>query len=271
MSTINVKFGNRNMALPKNSLDVRDITLIFNVQEEGLHIKVKEGEIWKNLLPQSNNLIPEALLPSGCTEALLIACEKVNSTPQSLQQAPVTSVISFTDRFQTISTASNNSGAYTAIGSRRGKRALPVPMKRLYEETKSNYVSTKRRKTNCYMKNISVTHVKSNGSLETVFDVPINITELGEKCPTFNVDNIQEEVKNQVGECSNFFIITDKKGHPIRNMQNTRGELIKLTLLHLLNAENIYIIPALLSILFLKIKILCLLIPCTALDWRMLA
>lgn len=30
------------MALPRNSLDIRDITLISNVHDEGLHIKAME-------------------------------------------------------------------------------------------------------------------------------------------------------------------------------------------------------------------------------------
>ena len=77
------------------------------------------------------------------------------------------------------------------------------------------------------MKNITVSHVTQQNTLETIYDVPINITELGEKYKYMTVDNIQYEVKCQVGG-SSYFIITDKKGNPIPNTKYTRGINIKV-------------------------------------------
>ena len=77
------------------------------------------------------------------------------------------------------------------------------------------------------MKNITVSHVTQKNTLETIYDVPINITELGEKYKYMTVDNIQYEVKSQAGG-SSYFIITDKKENPIPNTKNTRGISMKV-------------------------------------------
>jgi len=83
MNEILIKFVRKSMMLPKNALDIKDLTLIFNVKEAGLHLKVNDGVTWINVWPQSNGCISEESLPPHCTEALLIAMENDNPTQTS--------------------------------------------------------------------------------------------------------------------------------------------------------------------------------------------
>lgn len=204
MSQIEIKYGPRSISLPKSSLDIRDMTLIFNVHDDGLHLKVKdENQSWVNVWPQGN-LFPEGLIPFGCTEAILIAAEKctTNTLPQQLSNNMLSPALA------------TSPGLSTSFVRRGGSGPRPIPTK-----------PAKKSKFSSFMKNITVTHVTSDGMLETIYDVPVNITELGQKKSQFTVDDIQNEVKTQVGDVNvKFYVITDKRGHPIRNMPNTRGK-----------------------------------------------
>jgi len=219
MNEILIKFVRKSMMLPKNALDIKDLTLIFNVKEAGLHLKVNDGVTWINVWRQSNGCISEESLPPHCTEALLIAMENDNPTQTS-------TIVTNSNNFDSTITTTSNSYYYGRRGNsaNNGPRALQNTYKRKFEVSKSTPIPLRKRSSLNYMKNITVTHITENSTMETIFDVPVNITELAQKYPSFTVDDIQEEVKSQVGG-SIYFIITDKKGNPIRNMKNTRGKI----------------------------------------------
>ena len=210
--SITIKFQTKAMRLPKNAVEVQDLTLIFNVRIEGMHLKVNHVEQgWLNIWPQ-NGLFPEHEL-QDCDEALLIASEKVipNNT---------TTVYS-----STITDSSITSCTTSTFAGRRGNGARPVPTfnnKRKFKDFSIPPKKSGLAKVKNFMKNITISHIDENNNLSTIFDVPINVTELALRHPDFTVDDVQEEVKSQVGG-SAFFIITDKRGHPIRDMKNTRG------------------------------------------------
>ena len=77
----------------------------------------------------------------------------------------------------------------------------------LYHQKKKNIIKT-----------ISVSDVE-NDKIFTYYEVPIDLGSMTE----INVRTIQEAVKNQIG--GEDFILTNKKGNPIRDMPNTRGNI----------------------------------------------
>ena len=77
----------------------------------------------------------------------------------------------------------------------------------LYHQKKENIIKT-----------ISVSDVE-NDKIFTYYEVPIDLGSMTE----INVRTIQEAVKNQIG--GEDFILTNKKGNPIRDMPNTRGNI----------------------------------------------
>ena len=57
----------------------------------------------------------------------------------------------------------------------------------------------------------------------TIYEVPIDLEKLGEKHGKFSIHHIQPEVAFQIGGTE--YVLTNKKGNPIRDMPNTRGRL----------------------------------------------
>ena len=56
-----------------------------------------------------------------------------------------------------------------------------------------------------------------------MFEVPIDLEKLGEKHGKLSIHYIQQEVAFQIGGTEN--VLTNTKGNPIRDIQNTRGRL----------------------------------------------
>ena len=166
-------------------------------------------------------------MPQQCNEGLLIAMEK--TLPQQSSNPTTSTNITFANYGSTVSTVSSTSCNSIFFGGRRGNAAFQKPN----EGPRSIINTGKRQREGCtpfplkrkslnFMKNITVTHVTQQNNLETIYDVPINITELGARHKFMTVDDVQFEVKNQVGG-SSYFIITDKKGNPIPDTKSTRG------------------------------------------------
>ena len=75
-----------------------------------------------------------------------------------------------------------------------------------------------QKKKENIIKTISVSDVE-NDKIFTYYEVPIDLGSMTK----INVRTIQEAVKNQIG--GEDFILTNKKGNPIRDMPNTRGNI----------------------------------------------
>jgi len=60
----------------------------------------------------------------------------------------------------------------------------------------------------------------------TIYEVPVDLTKLQGIYGEVNIRNIQEEIQNQIG--GEHYILTNKKGNPIRDMPNTRGMIFVL-------------------------------------------
>ena len=102
--SINITFLNKSMQLPKAVLDVKDICLIFNVKEDGLHLKLNDpsNERWINAWPDLNGKINPTEIPGNCIEGLLIAQKEQNS---------LNSYNSKNEQGTTTITFTNNSGS----------------------------------------------------------------------------------------------------------------------------------------------------------------
>ena len=59
---------------------------------------------------------------------------------------------------------------------------------------------------------------------QSIYDVRIDLNKLQQINMNFGIVEIQQEIANQVKVSSQRFILTNKKGHPIRDMENTRGK-----------------------------------------------
>ena len=157
------------MQLPRNALEVVDVTLIFNVREEGMHLKIiNQEENWHNVWP-SNGLFPENELRE-CEEALLISCEKVSQGTGN-----AVTICSSTINSAICSTVATN----TYFG-RRGNGARPVPThnKRKFNTVQSNIPPKQpltQTETKSFMKNITITHIDENNDLETMGQDSLNL------------------------------------------------------------------------------------------------
>ena len=58
--------------------------------------------------------------------------------------------------------------------------------------------------------------------INNIYDVPIDLNKLETANKLFTIDDIQKELAFQLGH-PDTFILTNKKGMPIRDMPNTRG------------------------------------------------
>jgi len=77
----------------------------------------------------------------------------------------------------------------------------------------------------CY-KVITLTDIVDD-EIVNIYDVPVDLYKLKRSKETFTIDDIQKELAFQVGcPTTTSFIITNKKGLPIRDMPNTRGMII---------------------------------------------
>ena len=71
------------------------------------------------------------------------------------------------------------------------------------------------------MKMINICDVEDE-NMVNVFEVPIDLVKMETVRKNFTVYDIQNEICNQIGGCS--YVIVNKKGNPIRDMPNTRGQ-----------------------------------------------
>uniref|UniRef100_A0A7M5V2I1 RING-type domain-containing protein n=1 Tax=Clytia hemisphaerica TaxID=252671 RepID=A0A7M5V2I1_9CNID len=115
------------------------------------------------------------------------------------------------------STSSNNNNRVPArrgnATSQFGCRAIPS-FKR--KNSTNQFCLPSKKKMESITKTISVSDVKDD-KIFTYYEVPINLADLQE----INVRTIQREVRAQIG--GDDFILTNKKGNPVRDMPNTRG------------------------------------------------
>ena len=57
MDSVKLKYGTKSFELPRICVTVTDITALFQVQPDGLHLKIKDNEgVWKNEFPDEDGI-----------------------------------------------------------------------------------------------------------------------------------------------------------------------------------------------------------------------
>ena len=230
MESVTILFNNRPLQLPRLFLRVSDLASCFYVQEEGLHLKcIQSNGESQNFFPQEGkfNLNP------NIDEYVLIAVKKDDTEGQTMtyNHDIRTPTISYGRR--------GNAGLRAVPGFKRksdmSSPSLPFPLKKKKEDSKS----TKTKKISVWLSGIenssqltgqltdqepgpSRRRSKEPSKLEpySFYEIPICLEQINSEV---NVRSIISEIRRQVGGMD--YVITDKKGNPIRDMPNTRGKL----------------------------------------------
>lgn len=216
MDIIKINCNGKETQLPRSMVEVDELAFIFNVRADGMHMKAFDGRVWKNIYPSGNKRFEG--IPENCKETLLIALQSQQST--STESKPQTPSL--------------------RLHNRRGNAALstpPFPMgatinRKTYDQgpraipsfKNSVPVPCKKRKPDACFKMICVSDVDTDcmdGQPYTIYEVPVDLAKLHDQFGDFGIDEIQQEVAYQIGGTA--YVLTNKKGNPIRNMPNTRG------------------------------------------------
>lgn len=233
---INIKYKNNSATLPQADINITDLAMLFGVKAAGMHLKLRHNNEWKNIWPAGDT--GRFDLPTGIDDAILIASDEISSvniTPSSTTNI-TSNIWGQAVRGNNATTSLRNSCFYnmqpsstltcadsssSTIGSRaipsakRATSSIPAPLK-------------KKTKLDSCFKTISISDV-SNNLPESIYDVPIDLNKLEKLNFNFGIVEIQKEIANQVKVPDQTFILTNKKGHPIRDMENTRGTNIFIT------------------------------------------
>ena len=205
---ITIRYKTQSTVLPRNSVTPTDLAMLFGAKILGMHLKINHESMWKNIWPEMGVFV----LPNGVTECYLIAGEE---TTQVI--ASTSLVISTTNcLYGSGSIRGNNTnlsfGGVTTSGSKEipSVKRIPAPMKK------------KAKHDHCF-KVITISDI-ADDTPQSIYDVRIDLNKLQQINMNFGIVEIQQEIANQVKVSSQRFILTNKKGHPIRDMENTRGK-----------------------------------------------
>ncbi|XP_066934634.1 uncharacterized protein [Clytia hemisphaerica] len=206
---IKIKYGSTFIMMLRD-INVNELVAIFNVKIDGLHLKAKINNNYESIWPSNDRFN----IPGNVTEALVIAIQS-NDYQSQIPTGDSNNVA--TTNNNVTSTSSNNNNRVPArrgnATSQFGCRAIPS-FKR--KNSTNQFCLPSKKKMESITKTISVSDVKDD-KIFTYYEVPINLADLQE----INVRTIQREVRAQIG--GDDFILTNKKGNPVRDMPNTRG------------------------------------------------
>jgi len=218
MDTVKIFFHQKKIQIPR-IIDTADISILFSVNIEGLHVRCKSQTGWITVWPSNGSLV----FSDDISEGYLIASESQQKSAQntSSSTSPASSFYPQSDP----ATPSNSNFLFGRRGD-LGSRAVPS-MKR--SSIPAPLTSLKRKKLSsespCY-KVITLTDIVDD-EIVNIYDVPVDLYKLKRSKETFTIDDIQKELAFQVGcPTTTSYIITNKKGLPIRDMPNTRGMII---------------------------------------------
>ena len=197
--------------------------MLFNVKEEGMHLKAFSCGSWKNLYPSLSGVFA---VPEDCNEVILIAMDN-SVTYNSHLTATETTSSSGKNIFSKSARRGNAAGITQGheghVSSFFGKRSVPSFKK----AASSIPIPCRRKKTEPCFKMVAVSDInletETDSAPYTIYEVPIDLEKLGEKHGKFSIHHIQPEVAFQIGGTE--YVLTNKKGNPIRDMPNTRGRL----------------------------------------------
>ena len=57
METVILKYGQSEFTLPRNCITKDDLSVLFNLEINGAHLKIKENNIWINRYPDDDGVI----------------------------------------------------------------------------------------------------------------------------------------------------------------------------------------------------------------------
>jgi len=222
MEFMKILFNSKVVTLPKTStIPVHEVADLFNVERSGIHLKVKLNAEFQNIYPIDD----EFQIPVGCNQAFLIAIDRNMSNLQSTAVTPVPAITN-------VSSQSRSFDFFSPFTKRRGNsasgsRAVPSH-KRSDSYSSSTPLPLKKKKTqDNIFKTITISDVAVSDNIPmTIYEVPVDLTKLQGIYGEVNIRNIQEEIQNQIG--GEHYILTNKKGNPIRDMPNTRGMIFVL-------------------------------------------
>ena len=207
MDTVKIFFNSKHIVVPR-IINSSDIAILFCVKEEGVHVRCKSRMEWVTVWPSNGTLV----FSDEISEGYLIAVSEDNHCPiaseslTSTEQSPITPKPS--DFF---------------FGRRGDLGTRPVPSMKIPAPLKRKRVEQKQQPT---YKTIVLTDVVDD-EMSNIYDVPVDLNKLEKTSKNFTIDDIQHELAYQVGYQGNF-ILTNKKGLPIRDMPNTRGKNVSL-------------------------------------------
>ncbi|XP_066922938.1 uncharacterized protein [Clytia hemisphaerica] len=245
MELVTIIHNNRPLQLPRLFLRADDLAACFAVDREGLHLKciTNNGEI-KNFIPLSDGKFE---LDPTINKYNLVAVNNdthrlINNDSSSSSRTPNVryghgSMNNENNEMRTPTIAygrRGNAGLRAVPGFKRKSNSspvLPVPLgRKKKEETKS------KKKISIWLsgikkiekdRNREFFHQEDLRNKEPVkfepypfYEVPVCLEEISCK-EQVNVRSIIGEIRRQIGGMD--YVITDKKGNPIRDMPNTRG------------------------------------------------
>ena len=203
MDMIKVRYGGKVIPMLRQ-ITTSELAALFHLQTNGMHLKVRmtPNGSYESIYPHVNIFH----VSESVAESILIGVPQQEE--ENNLNTPVASSSSSSTSMSTYGRRGNS-----ALQALQGSRAVPS-LKRKFG---SSFTLPSKKKENI-IKTISVSDVE-NDKIFTYYEVPIDLGSMTE----INVRTIQEAVKNQIG--GEDFILTNKKGNPIRDMPNTRGNI----------------------------------------------
>ena len=207
MEQVKINYNSKPMQLPRLFVTVDDLATMFNVNKEGMHLKYMSNNLPQNVWPSPNGRFD---LPN-VSEFYLVALSSPSissSTPGGFTHEAVPNLFKTTENLQTPTInygRRGNSGIRAVPGFKRPHMTQsPAPLK-------------KNKKIDHKLITISGVDME-NMVPYSIYEVPINLDNIKSQV---DVKTIINEIRNQIGGVN--YILTNKKGNPIRDMPNTRG------------------------------------------------
>jgi len=214
MDTVKIFFNSKHIIVPR-IINSSDIAILFCVKDEGLHVRCKSRMEWVTVWPSSGTLVFSDEISEGY---LIAVCEDNQSQPIASQR--------LTGNEQSAMTPKSSEFFF---GRRGDLGTRPVPSMKLPAPLKRRRFEQKQSQQPVY-KTIVLTDIIDD-EISNIYDVPVDLNKLEKKSKNFTIDDIQRELAYQVGY-QGTFILTNKKGLPIRDMPNTRGKSLNILKLH---------------------------------------
>jgi len=203
---ITIKYKSNSTVLPLGNVLSTDLAMLFSVKLHGMHLKININDDWQNIWPENGQF----KLPSVNEAFLIAADESTGVTAMNITTTAPSTVWSGRGNNVSFSVGTHTQSVAGPRAVPSTKRCTPAPLKK------------KLKMDSCY-KIISISDITSETVPESIYDVPIDLNKLDRLNTNFGIIEVQREIGNQVNVPGQTFILTNKKGHPIRDMENTRG------------------------------------------------